>query len=113
MTNPNAHANIEIVSINYPKSPDGTPDFEKRPSLKRYLNEQKGAVVGNVWSDIQPISSHANERTGYPTQKPLVDQHPCYDGWNAGLRGNCLHGPNMSWQRPCTKQLIITKISGY
>ena len=58
--------------INYPKNPDGTPDFEKRPSLKRYLNEQKGAVVGNVWSDIQSISSHANERTGYPTQKPLA-----------------------------------------
>ena len=31
-----------------------------------------GAVVGNVWSDIQPISAHANERTGYPTQKPLA-----------------------------------------
>ena len=58
--------------INYPKNPDGTPDFEKRPSLKRYLNEQKGAVVANVWSDIQPISAHANERVGYPTQKPLA-----------------------------------------
>lgn len=58
--------------INYPTNPDGTPDFEKRPSLKRYLNEQKGAVVGNVWSDIQSISSHAKERTGYPTQKPLA-----------------------------------------
>ena len=43
----------------------------------------------------------------------LVDQHPCYEGWNTGLRGNCLHGPNMSWQWSCTKQLIITKISDY
>ena len=43
----------------------------------------------------------------------LVGQHPCYDGWNAGLRGNCLHRPNMSWQWSCTKRLIITTISGY
>ena len=58
--------------IHYPANPDGSPNFEKRASLKRYLNEQKGAVVGNVWSDIQPISAHANERVGYPTQKPLA-----------------------------------------
>ena len=58
--------------INYPTRPDGTLAFEKRPSLKRYLNEQKGAVVANIWSDVQPISAHANERVGYPTQKPLA-----------------------------------------
>ena len=58
--------------IYYPANSDGSPDFEKRPRLKRYLNEQKGGVVGNVWSDIQPISAHANERVGYPTQKPLA-----------------------------------------
>ena len=43
----------------------------------------------------------------------LVDQHPCYDGWNAGVCGSCPHGPNMSWQKPCTKQLIITRILDY
>ena len=58
--------------IHYPARADGSPDFEKRPRLKRYLNEQKGAVVANVWSDIQPISAHANERVGYPTQKSLA-----------------------------------------
>ena len=58
--------------IRYPARADGSPDFEKRPRLKRYLNEQKGAVIANVWSDIQPISAHANERVGYPTQKPLA-----------------------------------------
>jgi site-specific DNA-methyltransferase (adenine-specific) len=48
------------------------PDSKaKRPRLKRYLDEQEGVVVGNVWSDIPPINSRAAERLGYPTQKPL------------------------------------------
>ena len=42
----------------------------KRPQLKRYLDEQAGSVVGNVWTDISPINSQAAERLGYPTQKP-------------------------------------------
>ena len=58
--------------IHYPVKPDGSLNFERRPSLKRYLNEQKGAIVGNVWSDIQLVAAHARERTGYPTQKPLA-----------------------------------------
>ena len=58
--------------IHYPKRPDGSPDYSKRLALKRYLREQKGAVVGNVWSDIRPLSYATKERTGYPTQKPLV-----------------------------------------
>lgn len=47
-------------------------DKSKRPRLKRYLNEQPGPVVGNVWTDINPINSRAAERLGYPTQKPLA-----------------------------------------
>ena len=39
---------------------------------KRYLDEQKGLSINNIWTDINPISSHANERLGYPTQKPLA-----------------------------------------
>ncbi len=58
--------------IYYPTHDNGAPDFSKRPRLKRYLREQKGAVVGNVWSDINPLSHLAKERTGYPTQKPLT-----------------------------------------
>lgn len=42
----------------------------KRPQLKRYLDEQAGSVVGNVWTDISAINSQAAERLGYPTQKP-------------------------------------------
>src|SRR5438132_4979258 len=42
------------------------------PRLKRYLDEQEGKPLDDVWSDIPPINSQARERLGYPTQKPLV-----------------------------------------
>ena len=42
------------------------------PQLKRYLDEQKGRPLGDIWSDIPPINSQAKERVGYPTQKPLA-----------------------------------------
>ncbi len=41
------------------------------PQLKRYLDEQRGRPMGDVWNDIAPINSRAQERTGWPTQKPL------------------------------------------
>jgi site-specific DNA-methyltransferase (adenine-specific) len=46
------------------------PDKSKRPRLKRYLDEMSGVLMGNVWTDIFPINSQAQERLGYPTQKP-------------------------------------------
>jgi site-specific DNA-methyltransferase (adenine-specific) len=45
---------------------------EKRPRLKRYLDEMPGRLLGNVWTDIFPINSQAAERLGYPTQKPVA-----------------------------------------
>ncbi len=47
-------------------------DKSKRPRLKRYLDEMQGTLLGNVWTDINPINSQAAERLGYPTQKPLA-----------------------------------------
>lgn len=41
------------------------------PRQKRYLDEQSGRLVGDVWTDISVINSRAAERLGYPTQKPL------------------------------------------
>ena len=41
------------------------------PQLKRYLDEQEGRPVDDVWADIPPVNSQAAERLGYPTQKPL------------------------------------------
>jgi site-specific DNA-methyltransferase (adenine-specific) len=58
--------------IYYPKKDDGSFDLTKRPRLKRYLSEQNGVAVGNVWTDIDPISAQADERLGYPTQKPVA-----------------------------------------
>ena len=43
-----------------------------RPYLKRYLHEQPGTPVRDIIADIPPVSGHASERTGYPTQKPLA-----------------------------------------
>ena len=40
------------------------------PRYKRYLDEMAGVPVGDTWTDIRPINSQAQERLGYPTQKP-------------------------------------------
>ncbi len=42
------------------------------PALKRYLDEQEGTPVGDTWSDIKPVQAQAQERLGYPTQKPVA-----------------------------------------
>lgn len=39
--------------------------------LIRYLDEQKGTSLHDVWSDIGPLNSQAKERLGYQTQKPI------------------------------------------
>jgi DNA modification methylase len=41
------------------------------PRLKRYLDEGKGVPLGSVWDDIGPVQGVADERIGFPTQKPL------------------------------------------
>jgi len=46
------------------------PPKGKVPQLKRYLNEDAGVPIVDVITDINPISSQAAERLGYPTQKP-------------------------------------------
>lgn len=48
----------------YPDSKD------KRPQLKRYLDESPGVPVSALWTDINPVNSQAGEDTGYDTQKP-------------------------------------------
>ncbi len=58
--------------IFYPKRKDGSLDTSKRPRFKRYLDEQKGTVATTIWTDIAPINSQAQERLGYPPQKPLA-----------------------------------------
>lgn len=50
----------------FPSDPNG------RIRVKKYLDEMPGIVLGNNWDDIDAISSQAQERLGYPTQKPLA-----------------------------------------
>jgi len=52
------------------------PGPGKVPRMKRYLDASRGRPLGDVWSDIFPLNSQAQERLGYPTQKPeaLLDR---------------------------------------
>lgn len=89
MTSPNPRPNLTYEWMGFPPPPKGwrysretmaklheedriwyPEDKNKRPQLKRYLNEQSGVLLGTVWTDIDPINSQAVERIGYPTQKP-------------------------------------------
>jgi len=40
------------------------------PSYKRYLDEMQGVPLQDLWTDVPPIGPGAQERLGYPTQKP-------------------------------------------
>ncbi len=42
------------------------------PRLKWFVSDLDGARLGDVWTDIPPISAQAKERLGYPTQKPIA-----------------------------------------
>jgi len=50
----------------FPSSQDG------RIRLKIYLDETKGQPLQNLWTDVPPLNSQAQERLGYPTQKPVA-----------------------------------------
>src|SRR5207245_1525332 len=47
-------------------------DKTKRIRRKRFLDEVKGKPVQTIWDDIAEINSQAQERLGYPTQKPVA-----------------------------------------
>lgn len=40
------------------------------PRLKQYLDESKGPVLQDVWTDVRSLQTSTAERLGYPTQKP-------------------------------------------
>jgi DNA modification methylase len=54
----------EAGMIYWPEKKGGWPRF------KKYLDTAKGVPLQDVWTDIFPINSQAQERLGYPTQKP-------------------------------------------
>jgi site-specific DNA-methyltransferase (adenine-specific) len=47
-------------------SKSGAPRRKLRPQ------DDKGDPISNFWGDIAPVNSQADERIGYPTQKPLA-----------------------------------------
>ena len=53
---------------------EGRLHFTKKGGirLKRYLDIAEGIALQALWEDIPPINSQAQERLGYPTQKPLA-----------------------------------------
>jgi len=52
--------------LHFPAKKDG------RIMKKVYLHELGGQPMTDVWTDVQPLSAHDQERLGYPTQKPLA-----------------------------------------
>lgn len=44
----------------------------KYPRYKKYLNEEDGVIIDNLWNDIGQVATTKGneERIGYPTQKP-------------------------------------------
>nr|VFK79752.1 MAG: adenine-specific DNA-methyltransferase [Candidatus Kentron sp. SD] len=60
--------------------PETMASYEKKGRLSytkngvaeyiRYLDESKGRVVGDLWTNISPVNSQASDRLNYPTQKP-------------------------------------------
>ena len=63
---PKLKALDEAGRLMWSKGRQGT----KTPYLVRFLDEQSGAAMPSLWDDIAPINSQAQERLGYPTQKP-------------------------------------------
>ena len=52
--------------LHFPKNAGGSL------RLKQYLDERPGTKLQNLWDDISAVNSQAQERIGYPTQKPIT-----------------------------------------
>jgi DNA modification methylase len=53
-----------IGRVIWPAKSEGVPSF------KQYVDDMEGTALQDIFDDIKPISSQAQERLGYPTQKP-------------------------------------------
>lgn len=42
------------------------------PRLKRYVDEGRGVALQDMWTDINRLDAHSDERVGFETQKPLA-----------------------------------------
>jgi hypothetical protein len=50
--------------IVFPRGGEGMPRF------KDFLDTKNGIPLQTIWNDIPDVNSQADERMGYPTQKP-------------------------------------------
>jgi len=52
---------------------DGRVRFNSKGTPRKiiYLDELEGDIVDDLWDDVYPINSQAEEVVGYPTQKPI------------------------------------------
>jgi adenine-specific DNA-methyltransferase len=62
--------------------------------IKHYLDEAKGTLVDDVWTDIDPENSQALVQTGFPTQKPeaLISRIITLSSHNGDLILDCFVG---------------------
>lgn len=69
---PNGWACDEVRLRRYDR--EGRLHFPEKPTgalrMKMYLDESPGVKLQNLWDDIPALNSQAQERLGYPTQKP-------------------------------------------
>jgi site-specific DNA-methyltransferase (adenine-specific) len=56
---------LDRIGLIYWPKKDGFPRY------KQFLSDAPGVPLKDVWTDIDAINSQAQERLGYPTQKPL------------------------------------------
>ncbi len=91
MTSPNPRPNLMYEYKGYPHPPKGwrysretMEELDRKGLLlfpskpggrimrKRYLDEQPGAVIGDVWTGVSQLRAHDAELLGFPTQKPVA-----------------------------------------
>ena len=63
--------NVDEIRVPYKETSGYAKSGITAKSGKKYLPNPKGTPIDNVW-DIPIINPLSKERTGYPTQKPLV-----------------------------------------
>ncbi|OAJ34134.1 DNA-methyltransferase [Piscirickettsia salmonis] len=65
--------NVEQLLQKRTRDEEGKSVYAKDEKGEHVLNEAKqGVPLGDVWDDIPYLNPNAKERTGYPTQKPLL-----------------------------------------
>ena len=72
----NLHAQLDAWDaaglIHWPKKSGKMGGFPRRRDEKPFFADDRQVQLGDVWTDVDRINQSANERIGYPTQKPIA-----------------------------------------